>query len=584
MKTNRKILILCLVLTALGGRLAPSLAAERRPLPEKEALEKAVNLVRELFPAGGASNDPAARRTLAGKLLEEALKNKADAASHFALLDAAWKAAADGGDWETAAKALDALDASFLTRTAKLRVQALTRVGQSVLLTKDQRETLPDYWLSVADAAVKEKSFEQSEQAAEHARLQARSLGLKQKENAADAKLKFVAKEKKSWEEAQAALQTLRGKPDDPEANRLFGLYLLQRCDDWGRARAHLAQTNDANWAKIVELEDSQPLGAEAMATAELWVEQARKIEDEFPGSAAWARAGTWYQKSLAGLSGLQKTKAERGLALAGERLALAAKSSEAALPAETADQWLQRRRRELAQLVPPELRDNFAQFRRSLYLFVPESRDLKKAAAECEKWGGKVLSVETKEENDFIVQWLRNRLKADLWLGCTYNPARMQFVWFSGQPWGYVNWDAEPKKDDLNADAGAVLVFGRDSRWRIARWRQTGAFVCEWERPLLPENGAVTPEVIQGSYQIVQESAITDWRITFYRNMSVVRMFHSGNPMHRNSISGTYQIQERTARIRWNNGSNEFYVFEKDFSFAGKDWQNKDVALIPLE
>lgn len=576
-----------MVFVAVGANKI-SVAAERRPLPPPAELKKAEKLARELFAGEIKNNDPTKQKALAVELLQKAQEAAADPASYYVMLAMAWQAAVKGGDAATAMKAVDAVAVNFHIRTAKLRGDLLEKLEPPLAASgseaRRRRKEVAEQWLKLVESAAKEKSFNEVKRAAEHVRTLAKLLGRPGLAAEAEAKAAEAAKRRKAWEDAKAAAQTLRGKPNDHNANRRIGLYFLLWEGDWDKAQAYLLRSGDEKWRKIIAAEAQRPGGAEALKLAELWREQALELEKTLPGTAAWKATKIWGNRAAAGLNGLMKIKAERLLTAVNEKLrhSAAGVSSSSFIAGESTAQWLRRRKSELLRVVPKEYRDNFKTFRRSLYLYVPEVKSISEVMEDCEKWGGVPVCVETKSENDFLANWLRP-FGREVWLGCSYEAQTAQWEWQSGLPWAYVNWD-ESSRDRPRRGSRAILTFRRKSCWKQVGGKEKAAFVCEWEKPFPPVGQPLSTEVLLGSYDVVAGTRPTYWRITFFKNGSAARVSNDPNPMRRASISGAFKINDRTVVIRWQNAGTETYTFGPGLKISGRDWNKNAVALIPLD
>src|SRR5436309_2877970 len=87
--------------------------APKLNIPDEAAQTKADALVKQLFKGEYANNDPAARRALAKKLLQQARDEKTDPAPRFVLFREARNLAASCGDIATALQAVDQMNRVF---------------------------------------------------------------------------------------------------------------------------------------------------------------------------------------------------------------------------------------------------------------------------------------------------------------------------------------------------------------------------------------------------------------------------------------------------------------------------------------
>lgn len=69
-------------------------------------------------------------------------------------------------------------------------------------------------------------------------------------------------------------------------------------------------------------------------------------------------------------------------------------------------------------------------------------------AVADCNKRGGTLASIHSKETNDFLGQWLLNYVadvpnRAALWIGATSHTPKVRdsWRWLDNSPFNYSNW-----------------------------------------------------------------------------------------------------------------------------------------------
>ncbi|CAG2204457.1 unnamed protein product [Mytilus edulis] len=121
---------------------------------------------------------------------------------------------------------------------------------------------------------------------------------------------------------------------------------------------------------------------------------------------------------------------------------------------------------------------ETVAYFGGSKYIFKCGSATWIDSEANCNADGGHLASIETAEENTFlldVIVLMQNILgvPAYFWIGLTDTNAEMSFKWLSGKPLNYSNWDQGPPQqpDNINSDgstgAHCALIVKDDSfRW----------------------------------------------------------------------------------------------------------------------
>jgi hypothetical protein len=99
----------------------------------------------------------------------------------------------------------------------------------------------------------------------------------------------------------------LKATPNDPEANRMYGLLLAAR-GEWPKALKHLAQGDDAALAKLADRDIKNPADAKLRADLGLaWADLAGKSTDW--KSTYFSRSKYWLELAQAGLVGEEKSK-----------------------------------------------------------------------------------------------------------------------------------------------------------------------------------------------------------------------------------------------------------------------------------
>src|SRR3954471_12634426 len=96
--------------------------APRLPIPDEPSQARAEATIRNIFKSEYASNQPAQRRALASKLLQQARDEKTDATSRFVLFREARTVAASAGDVVVALRAVDEMSSLFAIDPAVYKI------------------------------------------------------------------------------------------------------------------------------------------------------------------------------------------------------------------------------------------------------------------------------------------------------------------------------------------------------------------------------------------------------------------------------------------------------------------------------
>ncbi|MBQ3399270.1 MAG: putative Ig domain-containing protein [Synergistaceae bacterium] len=171
-------------------------------------------------------------------------------------------------------------------------------------------------------------------------------------------------------------------------------------------------------------------------------------------------------------------------------------------------------------------------------------------AKAHCESLGGHLATANSAEENAFL-QNLAGGYQ--VWLGGTDHGHEGTWVWVTGEPWGYTNWDSPDdngiyQPDNYNGEQNA-LSMRANGRWDdLNHEGKSGgadgdgfqAFICEWEyQPVAPTITTNTlPSATAETAYTAQLEATGDTPITWsvYSGSMPAGLSFSGS----GAISGT--------------------------------------------
>ena len=311
---------------------APAKPAEpivRVAAPTKEEIQKAEEMIRDLFKQAYARRGVADRLALAARLLEQAgaPSNDVSLPVRFVLFREGCLLAARAGDVKAAMAAADGLEKRFIADTVSLREEALGS-ARSAARTPVQARALAEAWMDLAQEALAADRYDTASTAVSRAASAARS--------ARDAALAASAKElsgrvsalRKEFFSVRKHVATLKTDPDDPAANAAYGSFLCLVKGDWERGLPLLAKGSDGSLRDLAEQERAGPESPErSVALGDGWWDLASK---EKKGSVRkgrmLGRAGYWYVEALPGLTGLKKLRTQ-------QRLETTAKADGGSLP-----------------------------------------------------------------------------------------------------------------------------------------------------------------------------------------------------------------------------------------------------------
>lgn len=313
----------------------------RMPVPERDALQRAMTVFREVYKSEyEAAKDHQAKQLLAKKLLEKARQMAGDAGGQFVLLQVARRVAAEGADVSTALDAANETVKAFEVDELAVKAEVLETLTRQAKWIKDHARMLEeaeamldrsvlrddykaaDILLAAATIAVRglEKNTRSSELTINRKQ---RDAGSKDGDQAkTKTRTEQLAGRKREVEAARAAhrgvekvLQQLDQDPNDPQSNRAVGEYFCLVKGQWEQGLVMLARGDRDSLRALASFELEQPQTAERRVDlADGWWD----LGDKTPRHRKQLRlhAVEWYARALPELpEGLLKVKAEMRIA-----------------------------------------------------------------------------------------------------------------------------------------------------------------------------------------------------------------------------------------------------------------------------
>jgi len=146
----------------------------------------------------------------------------------------------------------------------------------------------------------------------------------------------------------------------------------------------------------------------------------------------------------------------------------------------------------EIAVVMNQKAREGAVEFNGHFYQLFDQGYLWDAAQSFCESWGGHLVTITSEEEQNFIVEFLKDGKKKCYWIGA--NDAREEGVWewVTGETWEYAFWaSGEPNND--GAEDYAEIVTWRSYGWNDGERdgdahmedysKDNHGFVCEWEQ-----------------------------------------------------------------------------------------------------
>jgi hypothetical protein len=267
--------------------------------PADEALAASLAKLRETYQEQYARSGSQRQRELAQQFLELAGRDDVDwtASDRYVLLDQARVLSQGAGDLELAFSAIDALAVAFAVEAQQLRCETVAAVVPNVRSSEAGGASTRAMAL-VADlldsgdwkrAAVVLDSAEILARKSRDGELKRRVENLR---SAIDDAKRLVELEER-----------IKLHPDDPETNRLLGLYYCFVLFDYEQGLPCLVRADDAGLREAASLDLGGPrLPADCRKAADSWYAWGKGRLDR-AGQGALARARHWYARAVPGLT-----------------------------------------------------------------------------------------------------------------------------------------------------------------------------------------------------------------------------------------------------------------------------------------
>jgi PA14 domain len=291
-------------------------AKTREWVPGEAGIAKAELMVRHALKTEYARKPAAERRALTEKLLTLAAKTNHDLAARYVMLRDARDIAVDIDDPSLALRAINELANGFQIDGPTQTLAALERIVTADADPAALR-VLFDAAFSATGLALAADEFDDAVQFAQLGANAARKgkLGPTTTEEA-EARLAHARKLRDSFDTVRPTLDALRTMPDDHAAHTAFGKFRCFVQGRWDDGVKHLAKGASAPLRAVAELDlKNLASGAPDVAVADAWWDYGRSAPDDERWGAL-GRARYWYSRSIPGLSGPNKTRAEIRLAI----------------------------------------------------------------------------------------------------------------------------------------------------------------------------------------------------------------------------------------------------------------------------
>jgi hypothetical protein len=295
-------------------------ADKRQPVPGETVRQEAEKSVREIYGVRIAATKNAGEKiALANQIWFQSLRTKDNLAAQYALMSLAIQLSGDAGNLALAMNRAETFAEYFAVDPWDTKAQALVKAAKAV---QAARNNMPN--ASGDDFVLLGRQF--AEKAREAGQIEAAQKAIKaitplaKKDPVLLREINTIGREidrlVARYQPVRKALDVLKEKPDDAEANTLAGRWTCFESREWDKGLPMLKKSSDAPLAELSAADLATPKNADReMATADAWWDFAQKEKDKSAvKAAALSRAAYWYDRALPNLAGLDKAKADERL------------------------------------------------------------------------------------------------------------------------------------------------------------------------------------------------------------------------------------------------------------------------------
>ena len=192
----------------------------------------------------GKAKTSVAKQSLAKKLLQQGIDIPNDAAGRFVLFDTARELAVGANDAAVAFDAIDKMAEHFDVDAFAMKEEALTAFAKSAH-APSAHQAIAEKALDVTQKAIDENNFDAAKELGKLALAEANKSRDKSVIQQVRSTGKNLQSAEKAFAEVEEAFNTLKGKPEDPDANAIVGKYTCFVKGNWDMGLPMLAKGSD---------------------------------------------------------------------------------------------------------------------------------------------------------------------------------------------------------------------------------------------------------------------------------------------------------------------------------------------------
>ena len=294
---------------------------KKQPVPNKKALAKADELVRDIFKEEiDKAKSSEALTKLAIYLQQQGDESNEDPAARFVLYKYTRDLAIQAAEPKLALGAIDKIATYFEVPALDLKAEALGKMVMQVP-TKEPSKLLTELTLDLIAEALEGDHYAAALELGKVATEAAKRSQVLALVNAVKKRNEEITTAKERFADLQAFVDRLKKDAGDAEANLKLGEYYAFTRGKWARAIPLLAKSNADPLGTLAKRDLAAPMDSkEQLALADAWWDYAAKQTDK-QQLRLQERAAYWYDKAAPSLTGLNRTKAVKRVEQVAARL-----------------------------------------------------------------------------------------------------------------------------------------------------------------------------------------------------------------------------------------------------------------------
>jgi len=295
----------------------------KSPVPSASELAQAERKLAETvtIPAGAQA---AEKRRTAYELFGLGMGIVDSPADQFVLLKKSMEAAAEAGETALAFRAAEELAERFQFDPLPAKQQILAAIAPAANDSSRIKQFV-EFSELVIDAALSQSRFDVAAEVAAAANSVCQRAQGKAFRKAVRERMEEIPRLQSWWQQhVQPALELLKEKPDDPDANLTAGVWYALKLCDWERGLPYLARCGDQSLRNLAEQQLNAPPHepVEQIKLADAWWDLAQQRKDPKEADSLRLHAATWYEpvqplhlNAIRGLSTLDQVRLDKRMA-----------------------------------------------------------------------------------------------------------------------------------------------------------------------------------------------------------------------------------------------------------------------------